>query len=385
MNWLTNFIPPRIRSIVGEQKEVPDNFWAKCPSCEKMLFHTDLSANHNVCHYCNHHLRLPVKDRLAMLFDEGKYDVIETPKVELDPLKFKDKERYTDRMKRSQAKTGLRDAITLAKGQIGGLDAVIAAFNFSFMGGSMGMAVGEGIVKAAAAAVKNRCAFIVIPASGGARMQEGMLSLIQMPRTMVAVEMVKEARLPYIVVLTDPTTGGVSASFAMVGDVHIAEPGAQIGFAGPNVIKETVREKLPDGFQTAEHLLKHGMVDMIVPRKDMKNTIATLIGLLMQKPYVKDSKKNGKKEGDASTTVASLEGQKRANESKVKASSKSTLEEGEAAIADRALRHVKAAREAVKSIGKSLVSEASEDSEAQKANDDFPAKVSERKKTSQSV
>ncbi|MCB1681849.1 MAG: acetyl-CoA carboxylase carboxyltransferase subunit beta [Rhodospirillales bacterium] len=352
MNWLTNFIPPRIRSIVGEQKEVPDNFWAKCPVCEKMLFHSDLSVNYNVCHYCNHHLRFPVKERLAMLYDGGKYEVIETPKVELDPLKFKDKERYIDRMKRSQAKTGLRDAITLAKGTIGGLDAVIAAFNFSFMGGSMGMAVGEAIVKAAEIAVKSKSAFIVIPASGGARMQEGMLSLIQMPRTMVAVEMVKDARLPYIVILTDPTTGGVSASFAMVGDVHIAEPGAQIGFAGPNVIKETVREKLPDGFQTAEHLLQHGMVDMIVPRKDMKNTLATLIGLLTQKPYKKDPKKNGKKD-HADTESKGAEGEDKGSSGSERAV-KSRANDNERAAALQALTHVRVAREAVLKLGRTV-------------------------------
>lgn len=350
MNWLTNFIPPRIRSIVGEQKEVPDNFWAKCPSCEKMLFHTDLSANHNVCHYCNHHLRLPVKERLAMLFDGGKYEVLETPKVELDPLKFKDKERYIDRMKRSQAKTGLRDAITLAKGQICGLDAVIAAFNFSFMGGSMGMAVGEGIVKAAQEAVKTKSGFIVIPASGGARMQEGMLSLIQMPRTMVAVEMVKDAKLPYIVVLTDPTTGGVSASFAMVGDVHIAEPGAQIGFAGPNVIKETVREKLPEGFQTAEHLLKHGMVDMIVPRKEMKNTLGALIGILLQKPYTKDPKKNGRSDNEHSEG-GSPQGTDSSGAGS-KAAAKGQANDNERAAARRALEQVRIAHAAVKKLGR---------------------------------
>ena len=348
MNWLTNIIPPRIRSIVGEQKEVPDNFWAKCPSCEKMLFHTDLGTNYNVCHYCNHHLRFPVKERLAMLYDGGKYTVIETPKVELDPLKFKDKERYVDRMKRSQAKTGLRDAITLSKGTICGLDVVIAAFNFSFMGGS----VGEAIVKAAEEAVRSKCAFIVIPASGGARMQEGMLSLIQMPRTMVAVEMVKEARLPYIVILTDPTTGGVSASFAMVGDIHIAEPGAQIGFAGPNVIKETVREKLPEGFQTAEYLLAHGMVDMIVPRKEMKNTLATLIGILMQKDYTKEPKKNGKKDGgDTDARGGARSGEGPSSKEKV---TKARSNDNEGVAASQALQQVRAASAAVKKLGRSV-------------------------------
>ncbi|MBK9586356.1 MAG: acetyl-CoA carboxylase carboxyltransferase subunit beta [Alphaproteobacteria bacterium] len=380
MNWLTNIIPPRIRSIVGEQKEVPDNFWAKCPSCEKMLFHTDLGANYNVCHYCNHHLRLPVKDRLAMLYDEGKYAVIETPKVELDPLKFKDKERYIDRMKRSQAKTGLRDAITLSKGTVGGLDVVIAAFNFSFMGGSMGMAVGEAIVKAAEEAVRSKCAFIVIPASGGARMQEGMLSLIQMPRTMVAVEMVKEARLPYIVILTDPTTGGVSASFAMVGDIHIAEPGAQIGFAGPNVIKETVREKLPEGFQTAEYLLAHGMVDMIVPRKDMRNTLATLIGILMQKSYTKDPKKNGKKDdGETDAKGGGSLGEKGASKDQV---TKARANDNEGVTASQALQQVRAASAAVKKLGRSVTEKVQGTVQGQAAASP-PAPESEKKAVEQ--
>lgn len=371
MNWLTNFIPPRIRSFVGEQKEVPDNFWEKCPACEKMLFHSDLGAHYNVCHYCNHHLRLPVKERLAMLFDEGKYELIETPKVELDPLKFKDKERYTDRMKRSQAKTGLRDAITIAKGTIGGLDVVVAAFNFSFMGGSMGMAVGEGIVKGAEIAIKNKAAFIAIPASGGARMQEGMLSLIQMPRTMVAVEMVKEAKLPYIVILTDPTTGGVSASFAMVGDVHIAEPGAQIGFAGPNVIKETVREQLPEGFQTAEHLLKHGMVDMIVKRSEMKNTLAALIGLMTQKPYTKDPKKNGKKNGEKDGAETDKgKAASGADSSKDKTKAVVEANDNERAAAGQALMQVRSAREAVKKLGKSVAERAKAGYERSEANDD---------------
>lgn len=287
-----------------------------------------------------------------MLYDGGKYAVIETPKVEIDPLKFKDKERYIDRMKRSQAKTGLRDAITLSKGTIGGLDVVIAAFNFSFMGGSMGMAVGEAIVKAAEEAVRSKSAFIVIPASGGARMQEGMLSLIQMPRTMVAVETVKDARLPYIVILTDPTTGGVSASFAMVGDIHIAEPGAQIGFAGPNVIKETVREKLPEGFQTAEYLLEHGMVDMIVPRKDMKNTLATLIGILMQKEFTREPKKNGKKDnGDTDARGGASFGEGGSPKEKV---TKARANDNEGAAASQALQQVRAASAAVKKLGRSV-------------------------------
>lgn len=280
MNWLSNLIPPRIRSFVSEQTEVPDNLWQKCPSCEAMLFHRDLETNHNVCYHCNHHLRFSVKDRLTMMYDDGAYETHELPKVALDPLKFKDRKKYTDRIKDAQAKTGLKEAITIADGTIGGLPVVTAAFNFRYMGGSMSAVVGEAIVKAAELAVSKGAAFIAIPASGGARMQEGMVSLMQMPRSIIAVEMVKAAKLPYIVILTDPTTGGVSASFAMVGDIHIAEPGAMIGFAGRRVIQETVRETLPDDFQTAEYLLEHGMVDAVVARADMRDTLIRMIGIL---------------------------------------------------------------------------------------------------------
>lgn len=280
MNWLTNFIRPRISSIVSS-KEVPDNLWQKCPSCEGMLFHRDLEENHKVCYHCGHHLRVTVKERLAIMFDDGKYETLELPKVALDPLKFKDQKKYIDRLKDSQNKTGLKDAMTIAKGTIGGQKVVVSAFNFSFMGGSMGMAVGESIVRGAEEAVKEGAAFITIPSSGGARMQEGMLSLVQMPRSIIGIEMVKDAGLPYIVLLTDPTTGGVSASFAMVGDIHLAEPGATIGFAGRRVIEETVREKLPADFQTAEYLLDHGVVDMVVPRGELHETLARLLDLLM--------------------------------------------------------------------------------------------------------
>ena len=295
MNWLTDFIRPRVRSLVGEQKEVPDNLWTKCPACEGMLFHRDLEDNMKVCYHCNHHLRITVKERLAIMFDDGKYDTVPIPKVAHDPLKFKDRKKYADRIKETQSKTGLQDAITIAKGKIGGQKAVIAAFNFSFMGGSMGTAVGEGIVKAAEEAVKDKAALITVPSSGGARMQEGMLSLMQMPRSIIAVEMVKDAKLPYIVLLTDPTTGGVSASFAMVGDIHLAEPGSTIGFAGRRVIEETVRETLPDDFQTAEYLQEHGIVDMVVARKDLRTTLGRILGLLMD-PANKTVKKktNGK-------------------------------------------------------------------------------------------
>ncbi len=282
MNWLSNFIRPKISSFV-ESKEIPDNLWQKCDSCEGMLFHRDLKDNLNVCYHCGHHLRIGVKERLAIIFDDGKYENIELPKVALDPLKFRDTKKYTDRLKETQGKTGLKDAMTIAKGTIGGQRAVIAAFNFNFMGGSMGMAVGESIVKAAEIALVDRAALIAIPASGGARMQEGMLSLVQMPRSIIAVEMVKDAGLPYIVLLTDPTTGGVSASFAMLGDIQMAEPGSMIGFAGRRVIEETVREKLPKDFQTAEYLRDHGMVDMVVPRKELHATIGRILNLLMLK------------------------------------------------------------------------------------------------------
>ena len=287
MNWLTNFIRPSIRSIVGDQKDVPDNLWQKCPSCEGMLFSKELNGNQNVCYHCEHHMPIKVADRLTGLFDDGKFEKVSTPAVPHDPLKFKDKKKYADRLKDTKAKTGEKDAIIVAKGTIGGQNTVIAAFNFAFMGGSMGTAVGEGIVRAAEEAIKTKSALIVVPSSGGARMQEGMLSLMQMPRTIIAVDMVKEQGLPYLVLLTNPTTGGVSASFAMVGDVHIAEPGATIGFAGRRVIEETVRETLPDDFQTAEYLLEHGMIDMVVHRKELNEKIGQLLDLMMvgSKPY----------------------------------------------------------------------------------------------------
>lgn len=282
MNWLTNFIRPKIRSIV-EQKDVPDNLWQKCPACEGMLFHRDLSESLNVCYHCGHHMPIAAAERLALLFDEGRFKDLPLPKVPADPLKFKDRKKYPDRLREARHKSRREDALIIAEGTIGGVPAVIAAFDFSFMGGSMGSAVGEGIVKAAETAVSRGAAFIVIPSSGGARMQEGMLSLMQMPRTIIAAEMVKEAGLPYIVILTDPTTGGVSASFAMTGDIHIAEPGSTIGFAGKRVIQETIREELPAGFQTAEYLLDHGMVDMVVPRGEMRETLARLLGLVFHK------------------------------------------------------------------------------------------------------
>ena len=295
MNWLTNFIRPGLRSLVGEQKDVPDNLWEKCPSCDGMLFHSELKDALNVCYHCGHHLKITLQQRLALMFDEGKYEKIPLDNVPEDPLKFKDRKKYADRLRESRNKTKEKDALVIAKGKIGGQDTVVAAFNFGFMGGSMGTAVGEGIVKAAETAVKNKAALITVPASGGARMQEGALSLMQMPRTTVAVNMVRGENLPYIVLLTNPTTGGVSASFAMLGDIHIAEPGTTIGFAGRRVIEETVRETLPDDFQTAEYLLDHGIIDMVVERKNLNTEIGRILTLLMD-PVQKEKsvKKNGK-------------------------------------------------------------------------------------------
>jgi acetyl-CoA carboxylase carboxyl transferase subunit beta len=282
MSWLTNFVLPKIRAVVTK-REVPDNLWHKCPNCGQMLFHRELEANLHVCAKCGHHLRLTPQQRLTIIFDDGKFQAIEPPKVVADPLKFRDRKRYVDRLKEAQVKSGGRDACLVAHGTIGGVAAVVAAFDFDFMGGSMGIAVGEALVAAAKLAVLQQAALVVVPASGGARMQEGILSLMQMPRTTLAVQMVKDAHLPYIVLLTDPTTGGVSASFAMLGDITLAEPGAVIGFAGARVIEETIREKLPEGFQRAEYLLEHGMVDIVVRRAELKATLGRLIDLLCRR------------------------------------------------------------------------------------------------------
>ena len=282
MNWLTNLVRPKIRALVTQKTEVPDNLWIKCPGCDAMLFHRELEKNLNVCHHCDYHLRLKVDERLKQLFDGGVFELHQLPAVPLDPLKFKDRKKYTDRLKDSQTATGHRDGLRIASGTIGGKQAVIAAFDFDFMGGSMGIAVGSGIVRAGEIAIKNRAALIVIPASGGARMQEGILSLMQMPRTTIAVQRMRDAKLPYLVLLTDPTTGGVSASFAMLGDIHLAEPGAQIGFAGKRVIEETIRQKLPDDFQTAEYLMDHGVVDIVVHRRDLPAQLDRMLGVLLK-------------------------------------------------------------------------------------------------------
>ena len=279
MNWLTNFVRPKLRELVGK-KDIPDNLWQKCPGCGQMIFHRDLERDMGVCGFCGFHLRIPVAARLKMLFDDGAYQTIQLPDTPTDPLRFRDRKKYGDRLKEARGRTCNDDALVVAHGTVGGHAAVVAAFDFEFMGGSMGIAVGEGMISAARLAVLQRASLIAIPSSGGARMQEGILSLMQMPRTTLAVREVKEAGLPYIVVLTHPTTGGVSASFAMLGDVAIAEPGAVIGFAGARVIEQTIREKLPEGFQKAEYLLDHGMVDMVVNRREIRNTLVRVIGHL---------------------------------------------------------------------------------------------------------
>ena len=281
MSWIANFVRPKLQKLVGGRKEVPDNLWYKCPNCGQMIFHRDLAKNLKVCQHCDHHMRLGANERLEMLFDDGVFEKVEVEAPITDPLKFRDVKRYTDRLKESKAKTKSNDAIMVAHGKVGGTQTVMAVFDFAFMGGSMGLAVGDGVIKAARLAVKQHAPLVVLTSSGGARMQEGIHSLMQLARTTIAVEEVREAGLPYIVILCDPTTGGVSASLAMLGDIHISEPGAVIGFAGQRVIEQTIRETLPEGFQRAEYLLEHGMIDMVVPRKNLQAELAKVIDLLM--------------------------------------------------------------------------------------------------------
>jgi acetyl-CoA carboxylase carboxyl transferase subunit beta len=282
-NWLTDYVRPKIRALVSRNPDVPDDLWRQCTSCERMIFHRDFEQAQRVCPHCGHHMRVEPIFRFQSLFDADSWQQIEVPRVPADPLKFRDQKKYADRLKEAQTKTGKHDALEAAHGKIDGIPAVIAVMDFQFMAGSMGTGVGEAFLAAARLAVLQEAAFIVFTSSGGARMQEGALSLMQMARTTVAVEMVKDKRLPYIVVLTDPTTGGVTASFAMLGDVQIAEPGALIGFAGARVIEQTIREKLPEGFQRAEYLRDHGIVDMVVHRFDLRATLVRILDLLMRK------------------------------------------------------------------------------------------------------
>jgi acetyl-CoA carboxylase carboxyl transferase subunit beta len=289
MNWIKNFVRPKIRSILGTvRKDVPENMWVKDPDSGEMVFYKDLEANHFVFPASGTHHRMPVAARLAMMFD-GEFERITTPATAIDPLKFRDEKKYADRLKDARAKNNGNDSVQSGHGAVGGTNMVVAVQDMSFIGGSLGMAAGDAIIAAMRRAVTKRCPFVMFVASGGARMQEGILSLMQLPRTTIAVQELREARLPYIVVLTNPTTGGVTASYAMLGDVHIAEPNALIGFAGQRVIEQTIREKLPAGFQRSEYLKDHGMVDMVVSRLEMKSTVVRVARLLMKAPIAQTS------------------------------------------------------------------------------------------------
>ena len=282
MNWMSNVVPPKIRSLL--RRDTPENLWVKCPDSGQLVFHKDLEANQMVVPGSGYHMAIAPRPRLAALYDEGDYDMLAVPDSPVDPLKFRDIKRYADRLKEHRAKTGASDAVIAATGRIEGREVVTAVHDFAFQGGTLGLAAGETIVTGMTAAVEKKAPFVIFTASGGARMQEGMFSLMQMARTTVAVQRMRAARLPYIVVLTNPTTGGVTASYAMLGDIQIAEPGAVIGFAGARVIEQTVRQRLPEGFQRAEFLREHGMVDMVVPRTQMRETLARLCGLLSRSP-----------------------------------------------------------------------------------------------------
>jgi len=287
MSWLQKILPPKIKRGDGvSRKTVPEGLWSKCPTCESVLYRTDLEKNQEVCPKCGFHNRINARTRLDFVLDpEGRFE-IGAEVTPLDPLKFKDSKRYPDRLKASQTETGETDALVVMQGSIKTLPVVAAAFEFRFQGGSMGSVVGERFVRGVNVAIENNLPFICFAASGGARMQEGLFSLMQMAKTSAALTALARAKLPFISVLTDPTMGGVSASFAMLGDIIIAEPGALIGFAGPRVIEQTVRETLPDGFQRAEFLLEHGAVDLIVDRREMRDKLVTLLGNLMRLPAV---------------------------------------------------------------------------------------------------
>lgn len=282
MNWITAVMRPKIRSLL--RRETSENLWIKCPETGQLVFHKDVEANLWVIPGSNHHMRITAAQRLSITLDPGSQEDVPLPEVPADPLRFRDEKRYTDRLKENKTKTSLQDAVKVARGTLEGQPVTVAVQDFHFMGGSLGMAAGEAIVTAVEAAVSRHTPLILFASGGGMRMQEGVLSLMQMPRATVAVRRLRDAKLPYLVVLTDPTTGGITASYAMLGDVHIAEPGALIGFAGSRVIEQTIREKLPEGFQRAEFLKEHGMVDMVVPRAEMRTTLARLCGLLTRKP-----------------------------------------------------------------------------------------------------
>ncbi len=282
MNWISNVVRPKIRGFL--RRDVPENLWIKCPDTGQLVFYKDVEANQFVIPVSNYHMRMGATARLKSVFDGETWIDIAVPEVASDPLKFRDERRYADRLRDARTKTGLKDAIKLGFGKLDGLPMVIAVQDFDFMGGSLGMAAGEAIIKGLQTAAQKGTPFILFAASGGARMQEGILSLMQMPRTTIAVQELRAAKKPYIVVLTNPTTGGVTASYAMLGDIHIAEPGALIGFAGPRVIEQTIREKLPEGFQKAEYLKEHGMVDMVVHRHQLRATLSRLCRVLTKAP-----------------------------------------------------------------------------------------------------
>lgn len=306
MNWIENVVRPRIRGLLAK-RDSPENLWVKCPDTGEMVFHKDLEANQFVFPGSGFHQRINAQTRMRYVFDDEKWQPIELPPVPVDPLKFRDERRYSERLKAAKAKTGMEDAVLAGTGAIKDVPAVVAVQDFDFMGGSLGMAAAEAIITAAEVAMRQKMPFVLFAGSGGARMQEGILSLMQLPRTTVAIDRLKEAGLPYLVVLTNPTTGGVTASYAMLGDVHIAEPGALIGFAGPRVIEQTIREKLPDGFQRSEYLVEHGMVDMVVARQDLPATIARLLRLFLKLPAGDGTGEDMNSEGGASVAVATDE------------------------------------------------------------------------------
>ena len=279
MNWFKKIVPPGLKKIFSKKSSTKE-LWLKCDNCEAMIFHKDAEDNLYVCHECDHHMRISAKERFKQLLDQGSIKYIEDPNVPIDPLKFKDEKKYVDRLKESKRKTKLSDSVVIGHGTINKINVTLAVHDFQFMGGSLGMAAGEAIITAIKHSLENNYPFILCASSGGARMQEGILSLMQMPRTTIMIQTLREKKIPYIVLLTNPTTGGVTASYAMLGDIHIAEPNALIGFAGPRVIENTIKENLPDGFQKSEYLLDHGMIDMVSHRKDLKNNITSILDIL---------------------------------------------------------------------------------------------------------
>ena len=284
MNWIRDFVRPKLNAVLRRSSSVPENLWQKCDACGQMIFHRELAEALNVCTSCDHHMAMAPRERFHSVFDHGAFELVEVEEAPEDPLRFRDVKRYADRIRDARARNDSADAMLVATGTIGEVDAIVAAQDFRFLAGSMGIAVGNALVRAAQTAVERHAPLVIFSAAGGARMQEGILSLMQMPRTTLAVRTVRTANLPYISVLTHPTTGGVTASYAMLGDIQIAEPNALICFAGPRVIEQTIREKLPEGFQRSEHLLSHGMLDRVVHRRDMRAELIRILRLLTRRP-----------------------------------------------------------------------------------------------------